>query len=167
MEKVILVVEDDRLIRELVETVLETLGHRVVSASDGQEGLDAFLQQPDSIDLVISDNQMPNLLGINMVREIKSRFPDQLVLVTCGDFDQKLARAFLDANVRNFLPKPYTVPSLIDAVSRLFNGESLPLPDRMPFYESAHPNRLGRNGPGPGCGQGPEGDSFFGSQSSS
>jgi YesN/AraC family two-component response regulator len=91
-----LIVDDDLDMRLLIRLVIEMAneGLRVVGeASDGLEALEVYEQlgPPEVPDVVILDNRMPNMTGLEAAEEILRRFPDQVVI---------LYSAFLDAEVR-------------------------------------------------------------------
>ena len=91
-----LIVDDDLDMRLLVRLVIEMAneGLKVVGeAADGIEALEVFLAlgPPEVPDVVILDNRMPGLTGLEVAREIRARYPDQLVI---------LYSAFLDREVR-------------------------------------------------------------------
>jgi CheY-like chemotaxis protein len=65
----ILVIDDDRLLRVTVEQILQSEGHEVASACDGHEGLKRF--RSDHFDLVVCDIFMPNMEGLETMREIR------------------------------------------------------------------------------------------------
>ncbi len=65
----ILVIDDDRLLRGSVELILKSEGHEVASARDGREGLERF--RSDHFDLVACDAFMPNMEGLETIREIR------------------------------------------------------------------------------------------------
>jgi CheY-like chemotaxis protein len=91
-----LIVDDDLDMRLLIRLVIEMAneGLRVVGeAADGIEALEVYeaLGPPEIPDVVILDNRMPNMTGLEAARRILERFPDQVVI---------LYSAFLDADVR-------------------------------------------------------------------
>ncbi len=70
MSKTILVVDDDKLIREGLTALLKNAGQTVIEAVDGKEGLSVALEQHP--DLVVSDVRMPNMTGLEMVDAIRA-----------------------------------------------------------------------------------------------
>ena len=84
LEKTILLVEDEPDMRELLTDILTEKNFRVISASNGTEGLSAFLQSPFDIDLVITDLNMPHLSGKEMLIEMKRTSPDLKFAVLTG-----------------------------------------------------------------------------------
>ncbi len=67
----ILVVDDEEMIRTLVTKILQKAGHEVLAAASGKEGLELIHRNPSMIDLVILDNSMPHMTGIEALREIR------------------------------------------------------------------------------------------------
>ena len=98
MEPLVLVVDDERDNRELLEIVLSSSGHRVLLAASGEEALECMTAQPP--DLVLLDLMMPGMSGYDVVRLIKanptlSQIP--VVMVTALDGpERKLALAALE-----------------------------------------------------------------------
>lgn len=113
----ILVVEDDPIVRECLQLMLTGMGHVVRLAEDGRKGLAAFEQHREALDLVISDQRMPNLLGSQMARAIQAvsaGFPIILVSAFAGNLSDDDIRA---GGIRHLLPKPFTKEQLAAAVN--------------------------------------------------
>src|SRR6185503_19884560 len=79
MKSRVLVVDDEESIREFLEIMLRKEGHEVTCAEDGQQALDIIKKK--SFDLVISDLQMPNLTGIEMLRQVRDHYPGLLFMM--------------------------------------------------------------------------------------
>ena len=115
--KTILVVDDDELVLASVRDTLESLGYQVHTATDGRRGLRQFdAVQPD---LVISDIVMPEMEGIEFVRELRRRNPDTPLVVMSG---HPLGKGFLRAaqllGAVDTLPKPFARGQLIEKVQQ-------------------------------------------------
>jgi len=113
----ILVVEDEPHIRELLKTVLGIQGHQVVSAIDGQEGLDRALADPP--DLAILDVLMPGINGLDLARILRQdprTAHTPLMVMTAWDEvrDQALA-----IGVDDFVAKPVSLHDLQTRVAAL------------------------------------------------
>jgi two-component system response regulator PilR (NtrC family) len=77
----ILIVDDERSIRELLEIVLKKEGFDVTSAHSAEEGLDRC--KASEFDLVVSDISMANMSGIDLLRELRTNnFSGQFILLT-------------------------------------------------------------------------------------
>ncbi|HYC96336.1 PAS domain S-box protein [Brevundimonas sp.] len=82
----ILAVDDDSLVLTNTAAMLDDLGHEVIVASSGKEGLEALRSRPD-VDLVISDEVMPNMSGSQFARAVRRSHPDLPVIITSGYAD--------------------------------------------------------------------------------
>ena len=109
----ILVVEDDAELRGVLRTMLESNQYRVVDAATGERGLiEARSHRPD---LLISDVMMPLMDGPTMVRRARARYPDLPILFMSGYAEEQLRRS-IDLDRMGFLPKPFSVKALAEAV---------------------------------------------------
>jgi signal transduction histidine kinase/CheY-like chemotaxis protein len=122
--RTILVVDDDPLVLGNTVALLEDLGHRILTASSGVEALDrlTFDAVPD---LVVTDQLMPGMTGLELIRRIEAERPGLSVLLVSGYAD--LAPS--SAPHVNFLPKPFTQRSLAKAI-RLAIGSAEVIPMR-------------------------------------
>jgi PAS domain S-box-containing protein len=107
----ILLVDDDPLIRESTRMLLEALGHRVTTASSGEEALE-LLEGDLQPELVILDMNMPGLGGRGTLPRIRSRWPALPVLLATGRVDQvALDLVKADGN-STLLSKPYSLDDM-------------------------------------------------------
>ena len=111
----ILLVEDEDMVRAVAERALTRAGYTVVAASQGEEGLERFAQM-EKVDLIISDVVMPTMDGPAMVRAMRAKRPDLPVLFMSGYAEEQL-RQSIDIDDVAFLPKPFSVAQLAEAVS--------------------------------------------------
>ncbi|RPF70662.1 hybrid sensor histidine kinase/response regulator [Aurantiacibacter spongiae] len=115
----ILLVEDEDMVRAVAERALTRAGYGVVTASDGDEGLD-LVQQGGQFDLVVTDVVMPSMDGPAMAREIRKRSPDTPVLFMSGYAEEQL-RGEIDIDNMHFIAKPFSVKQIgekVEAVLR-------------------------------------------------
>jgi CheY-like chemotaxis protein len=117
----VLVVDDEALIREMEMRILQHAGYRVMEAAGGQAAL-ATLAQGVAPDLVIADLDMPDLPGEEMVRSIHAARPKQKVLYVTGNIDRLLNARPLVWEGEAFLDKPFSAKGLLEAVSLLLTG---------------------------------------------
>lgn len=120
----ILICDDEAPIRQLVATKLRGAGYHVVEARDGREGLDFATRQAPV--LIVTDLQMPNLSGLEMVRELRkndvTRMVPVIMLTARGYFvAEEEARALL---IREIVPKPFGLKALLDRVSAVISAEA-------------------------------------------
>lgn len=118
-EHTVLLVEDERGVRELALRVLNRAGYRVLVASDGVEALAIWEDNPAQIDVVVTDVVMPRLGGSELVTRLRGERGDVPVLFMSG-YARNAAIGDAPADRRTrFLQKPFTVPALQHAVSEL------------------------------------------------
>lgn len=113
----ILLVDDDPNLTRLAERMLEPLGYHVTSVNDSRAALDLWSRSPESYDLLISDQVMPELSGAELVKQVLASRPNLPVIVWSGyseDLDPESARVL---GVRAYLMKPFTRAQLADAVA--------------------------------------------------
>jgi CheY-like chemotaxis protein len=107
----VLVVEDELLIREIAAAAITDAGFEVVEAATAQEALDILGQRPD-VGVLFTDVNMPGSLdGLALARLVHEQWPDIKLVVTSG---RPLAAATPDDG--QFLAKPYTLDVLTKAV---------------------------------------------------
>jgi two-component system cell cycle sensor histidine kinase/response regulator CckA len=112
--ELILVVDDEMLVREITETTLSAYNYRVITASDGVEAIALYFEHKDEISLVLTDIMMPALGGLAIVRTLLKIDPKVKIIAFSGlESNSKLAEA---AGVCKFLSKPYTTKELLDTI---------------------------------------------------
>lgn len=116
--EVILVVEDDPLVRTLVEAILSKRGYHVLSANNATEAFAVFNERSGSIDLVLSDIEMPDMDGIQLSRELRQRYGFTRVVISSGHSSEDVAAAVDAHDLAGFILKPYRPASLLDEVKR-------------------------------------------------
>ena len=118
----ILLVEDDQTLRIAAQQLLSTVGYRVITAVDGQAGLDVFHAHRSELHLVITDVVMPKLSGFDMYETIRGESRDVRVLFMSGfpapNFRKTVGR---DPGVA-FVTKPWTASEMLAQVRGLLEA---------------------------------------------
>ena len=126
MSRLVLIVEDEPLVRQIMVRSLESLGHEIVETVDGAETVARYLEGLESgkrFDLVITDLSIPNGMGgVKAIEEIQQADPEVLAIVSSGYSDDPAM-----ANPEKFgyaavLPKPYLPKDLASLVDLVLNG---------------------------------------------
>jgi CheY-like chemotaxis protein len=111
----ILVIDDDTMVRRTVRALLENAGHAVVDAVDGKTGI--MLLEASDVDLVITDIYMPGDDGITTIRRIRRDFPAiPVITISGGSNAGNMNEVALALGARYALNKPFTNAELLDAV---------------------------------------------------
>jgi len=121
---VVLMAEDEAILRQMARRILEGRGYRVLEAADGAEAV-KILAGGAKVDLLMADLEMPVLAGEEMVRQCRVTNPDLKVLYVSGVVD----RLFDDRPIlwegEAFLNKPFTPNGLVEAVNLLVYGSMI------------------------------------------
>ncbi len=119
----IMLVDDEPMIRTLLQEYLSTCGYRVATFASGEAALAAFAGAPDSWDLVITDMTMPGMTGIELAAEIMKLRASQPVIL-CTGYSAAMNREQNEATgIRAYLQKPVSMEDLSRCVSELLQAE--------------------------------------------
>jgi DNA-binding response OmpR family regulator len=123
MERCILLVDDDSMIRAMLARALGGAGYAVLQAANGRMALQVLERGGVEVDLVVTDLTMPELDGAALGRRIAESRPDLPVLyMSAGTFDAVGAGG---STPPPFLPKPFSPSALLDLIeARLGSGSS-------------------------------------------
>jgi len=125
--KRILVIDDDTLTLDVLKRMLEVEGYEVLTASNGQEGIDIFHQS--TIDLVITDLVMPVKDGLRTIMELRQEKPDlPIIAISAGGAIPKERYLTLAQYLGDIitLPKPFRRKEIVETVYKMFNPDPPP-----------------------------------------
>ncbi len=119
MSATILAVDDSASMRQMVSFTLKHAGYTVIEASDGRQALD--LARAHSVNLVLTDVNMPEMDGITLVRELRQldayKFVPMLMLTTEAGQDKKLQGKA--AGATGWLVKPFNPEKLLATIAKV------------------------------------------------
>jgi two-component system cell cycle sensor histidine kinase/response regulator CckA len=113
----VLVVDDERAVRDATASTLRALGYTVVCADGGEIAVEVLRERPD-IDAVLLDMVMPRMDGRTTYLALRDVRPDVRVVLTTGFALNEEAQRILDLGVRDFIAKPFTVELLSQVMAR-------------------------------------------------
>jgi two-component system, cell cycle sensor histidine kinase and response regulator CckA len=113
---VVLLAEDDVLVRNMVRLILEAANFRVLAAADGMEALSLSRQFPGRIDVLLTDFDMPRMNGFSLIEHIKPDRPDILLLVMSGTLTDSLQMNDVEVKL---LQKPFSPEALVRTIRSL------------------------------------------------
>ncbi|MBM6618336.1 response regulator [Bacillus suaedaesalsae] len=116
----ILIVDDAKFMRMTLSTILEKGNHEVVGeAENGKEAISLFNQlQPD---LVTMDITMPEMNGIDALREIKQNHSSAKVIMCSAMGQQKMVVEAIEAGAKDFIVKPFEENRVLEAIQRVLS----------------------------------------------
>jgi CheY-like chemotaxis protein len=120
-QEMILIVDDEDIIRRLASLALRTHGMRVVAAENGPDALSALAAEPD-ISAVILDLTMPVMNGEEALPLIKAMRPNLPIIISSGFSEAEIARRFESWGVAGVLSKPYTVAAIVSKVTHVLRN---------------------------------------------
>lgn len=120
--ELILVVDDEPSIREITKTSLETYNYRVLTATDGIEGVAIYTQHKDEISVVLMDMLMPSMDGPMVIRMLQKMSPQAKVIAVSGFATSDKVAELASIGVSTFLSKPYTAGELLEVLHGQLNN---------------------------------------------
>ena len=119
--KKILIVDDQKGVRRLLEELFKKDGWKVQLAADGKEAVqraNEFLP-----DIILMDMKMPNMNGLEASRIILNNFSDLDIIMMTAYGEMDVVKEALDAGVKRCITKPFDIINLRDTVNQMANGK--------------------------------------------
>lgn len=113
----ILIVDDERLIQQLLSRLLEEDGHSCETAGSTAESRTRL--EGDPFDLVFCDVDMPDGSGLDLVRELRAAGNDVPVVMMSGVHDARLAASAVDLGVEGYMLKPFPLEDVRERVAQV------------------------------------------------
>ena len=129
MPESILIVDDEEIIRESLSFILTKEGYRVREAANGQSALD--IVKSESIDLVLTDLEMPEMKGIELLENVTRFSPDTLVVIITAYGSIDTAIAALRQGAVDYILKPVEFDELLVKVRRILASRQLKLENKL------------------------------------
>ena len=123
----VLVIDDEEIIRSTANVVLRGLGYSVVTATDGREGIETFRELKGQIAVVLLDMTMPGTSGEEILRELQRIRPDVAVVFSSGFGEAEAQRRFGQHKPAGYLQKPYSMKMLAERVHEAVASATSPL----------------------------------------
>ena len=119
----VLVVDDEEMIRTIGEKVLRRAGYDVITAATGRQAVDLFAKQPERIAVVLIDISMPDMTGIETIRELRAISPTIPCIISSG---HNIVPGDIPDDIANnieLLQKPYRSQALAAVVKSLISRQ--------------------------------------------
>ena len=125
----VLLVEDEKIMLDLLEKVLLQHGYQIFTATDGEKALEIYRRHKQEIDIVVLDIGLPKVAGKDVLLQMKQQNPDVKLVVASGYIEPELKSYIDQAGIQHFIHKPYspdeilkTLQSLMEEGKILFEG---------------------------------------------
>lgn len=120
----ILLVDDEDVVRRSAGRVVRQSGHRVIFATSGKEALRVYTETQPRPDLVLMDLNMPGMTGDQAFEELRAIDPQAPVVFVSGYWDRNLERKLRDLGALGFVQKPYEAATLRDAIVQAMTAQA-------------------------------------------
>lgn len=124
----ILVIDDDKNSRIALEAGLKTVGHEVLAATNGRDGLD--ICRDAVVDLVLTDFKMPGVDGIKFLQTVRKLKPDVAVVLLSGEGTIETAVRALKEGAYDYLTKPIRMREVLKCVAKAIEARRLVIENR-------------------------------------
>ncbi len=114
----VLLVDDQPMVRSALRRLMQSLGYEVTEAVDGQDALERVRAEPERFDLIVSDQTMPRLSGLELARTLLAERPKTRLLLCTGFSETLEEHRALELGVKAVLPKPVDGATLAAAMQR-------------------------------------------------
>lgn len=115
--KTILIVDDDEIMRNANAEIVEELGYNFILAESGKSAIDKYTNNNSLIDLILMDNIMPGMDGLQTFTEIAKINPDAKVIMISGYSKESVKKRIIGNGVLGFIQKPFSMEELANEIS--------------------------------------------------
>lgn len=115
-QEVVLVVDDEELIRTISRDILIENGYNVITAQNGAEAAEIYKEKSGEISLILTDVMMPVMNGVELIEIVRSINPGARIVAASGLMQGEIAAKLAQAKVSARLSKPFTADKLLAAV---------------------------------------------------
>ena len=122
---VVLVVDDEEMVRRLARMALERRGYGVLEAGTGREALRVLAGADPPPALVLLDLAMPEMGGDELIPILAERYSNLKIVVSSGYSEEEVRKTYQSNLVAGFLQKPYTVADLSDKMDEVMPGRPM------------------------------------------
>ncbi|MBN1842040.1 MAG: response regulator [Deltaproteobacteria bacterium] len=116
----ILLVDDEKIVVDSLKLMLERLSYQVVARTSSIEALEAFRAEPDSFDLVITDQIMPNMTGKELAQQLTRIRPD-IPTVLCTGFSEQITEEEA-MDISAYVMKPVVTAEMAKTIRKALDG---------------------------------------------
>ncbi|HTK83243.1 MAG TPA: PAS domain S-box protein [Bacteroidota bacterium] len=118
----VLIVEDEEMLLDLVKALLEDRGYNVMTARDGQEGIDVYSAHHEEIACVLTDMGLPKLGGWEMFLRMKQVNPGVKAVLASGYCDPKIRTEMISEGAKDFISKPYVAELVLKRIREVIDN---------------------------------------------
>lgn len=129
MKARLLVVDDEESIREFLEIMLKKEGYEVTLAEDGSKAKDLLAKK--SFDMIISDLQMPNMTGIELLKHVKESYPETVFMMITAFGTTETAVEAMKMGAYDYLTKPFKIDEVRLNIQNALRSKNLEVENKV------------------------------------
>ncbi len=123
-ENILLVDDEEDMVVRVLKKILEDLGYNVVAKYSGNQAFKVFCEDPEWFDLVITDQTMPKMTGIELSRRLLQVRPDIPIILISG-FSQVISSEMIkEIGIKQFITKPFEIQELANIMRKLLDEQA-------------------------------------------
>ncbi len=119
----ILVVDYEESVREMVSKIVSQIGYEAIPARNGREALEILRHTPSTV--IITDIKMPETDGVEMIKSIRTEFPDKHILCMTDQGSSHIHNDLLTFGVADYITKPFTIDEMRTKLNRVLRERNL------------------------------------------
>lgn len=134
----VLIIDDDSMLTESLSRILRIFFKECITAADGEEGYELFLERFESsnpLTLIITDLELPKKGGLGLIKEIRNLSKTQPILILSAHDESEFMAEAINLNVQGYLLKPLSMPKLFDSLEKVFALESVLSSAKIPIID--------------------------------
>jgi PAS domain S-box-containing protein len=120
----ILLVEDEKVLIEIVRLLLESNGYKVYIANDGNEAINVYKLHKQEIDLVLTDMGLPGMSGMDVLKKLREINPNVNIVTASGFFEQDVKSKLTAYGAKGFIQKPYTPDVVLKKIREVLDAKN-------------------------------------------
>lgn len=115
--KSVLLVDDDEITLRLLQKTLARDGYNSIVSSDGKSAIKLLSDQKDNIGMIISDIEMPEMNGFELLEEVKQDYPEIPIIMITGKNEKTAKEKAIETGADGFIARPFNNTDIIDLVN--------------------------------------------------
>lgn len=140
-DRQVLIVDDDHLVRNFaVHTIEYGTNRKVATFGNGFQAWQFIQNQPENVDIIIADANIPDMDGLELLAEVKQAFPEKIFIITTSNPVVEKSACKLGADA--FLSKPYDVNDLFAIVQTYISNGAKPQKEKIKSFPNSHAHEL-------------------------
>ncbi|HKJ65808.1 MAG TPA: response regulator, partial [Desulfopila sp.] len=123
--EMILVVDDEALVREITEDMLSRFGYKVLLAENGEDALELFVDRKEEIDLILTDLGMPGMGGEKLIEKLRALDPQVKIIIASGYLSTSSTSKAESLGAQGFLQKPYQLKTMLKTIRQTLGRQHM------------------------------------------